>query len=58
MGDNNLVIKSELIQMRHSPEKRMEMQKHRNVRLIWTWKWVMWTSLQCFNREGNRDKDV
>lgn len=29
VGDNNLVIKSELIQMRHSPEKRMEMQKHR-----------------------------
>lgn len=40
VGDNNRVIKSELIQMRHSPEKRMEMRKHRDVRLIWTWEWA------------------
>lgn len=61
MGDSNLVIKSELLQMRHSPEKRMEMQKHRGSQAghgSGHRNGLMWTSLQCFNREGNRDKDV
>lgn len=40
VGDNNGVIKSELIQMRHSPEKRMEMRKHRDAGQIWTWPWA------------------
>lgn len=40
VSDYNRVIKSELIQMRRSPEKRMEMRKHRDARLIWTWKWA------------------
>lgn len=39
MGDSNLIIQSELLQMRPSPEKRMEMQKAQET-LGWAWIWT------------------
>lgn len=45
--------------MRHSPVKRMENAKtQETLGLSGNENGLMWTSLQCFNRENNRDKDV